>query len=76
LNIHINLPHDEFGPLNRSSNHLVSPWTPLRAAEQIVGSIQIAGHEDSSDDDHNSLAALVHQGILALFVFHSPANRS
>src|SRR5258708_7051444 len=55
----VNLLHDEFGPLYRRSNQLVSPRASLRPAEQVVGNGHVVGHQNPSDNSDDTLTSFV-----------------
>jgi hypothetical protein len=51
----MNLPHDPLCPLNSGGDHGLGPRAWLRI-EQIVGGLQVTGHEDSR---HTAVAAVM-----------------
>ena len=55
----IDLPHDRFGPLHGSGNHLVGSRTSLWPAEQVISHVEIAGHDYPSNDTDDPLASFV-----------------
>jgi lecithin:retinol acyltransferase len=60
----VDLLHDLLSPLNACSDQLVTPWTSLRTSEEIVSRLHVQTGEDRSHDSDDTLAALVHLGIV------------
>src|SRR5208337_2147123 len=57
----IDFLHDPVSPLNGRSNQRLCPWARL-GIEEILGSLQMTRHEDSSHNCDHSFAALIHRG--------------
>ena len=64
----IDFLHDLLGPLNRSGNQRLRPRAWL-GIEEILGRLQMTGHQNSSHNREHSFAPLVHERSVSYSLF-------